>query len=212
VTRTGNCHSLPFLYKIVAEELQAKAYLAMAPNHIYIKQHCKGGGWYNTELTSAIMPVDAWIMASGYIHTDAIMNSLYMDSLSTKQSLAVCVTDLANGYQKRFGTGDGAFILQCCALALQYYPHYINALLLKAETLKKKLENLMSQTGTNYPKEVTRTPEGKQLFAQMQQVYTSIHQLGYRQMPKKMYQDWLEQLNREKEKYTNKKMIGNLKN
>ncbi len=70
----------------------------------------------------------------------------------------------------------------------------------------------MSQTGANYPKEVTRTPEGKQLFAQMQQVYLSIHQLGYRQMPKKMYQDWLEQLNREKEKYTNKKMIGNLKN
>jgi hypothetical protein len=37
-THSGNCHSLPFLYKILCEELGAKAYLAMAPNHIYIKQ------------------------------------------------------------------------------------------------------------------------------------------------------------------------------
>ena len=36
-TRKGNCHSLPYLYKILAEEIGVDAHLALAPNHIYIK-------------------------------------------------------------------------------------------------------------------------------------------------------------------------------
>ncbi|SFF54223.1 hypothetical protein [Thermoflexibacter ruber] len=36
-TRKGNCHSLPYLYKILCEELGVSANLALAPNHIYIK-------------------------------------------------------------------------------------------------------------------------------------------------------------------------------
>jgi len=35
-TNKGNCHSLPYLYKILAEELGETAHLALAPNHIYI--------------------------------------------------------------------------------------------------------------------------------------------------------------------------------
>ena len=53
----GNCHSLPYLYKILVEELGGKAYLAYAPNHIYIKQHSEAFGWYNTELTSGMSPL-----------------------------------------------------------------------------------------------------------------------------------------------------------
>jgi hypothetical protein len=37
-TKKGNCHSLPFLYKIICEELKISCHLALAPNHIYIKQ------------------------------------------------------------------------------------------------------------------------------------------------------------------------------
>jgi len=40
-TGNGNCHSMPYLYKMIAEELHVPAYLAFAPNHIYIKLHCK---------------------------------------------------------------------------------------------------------------------------------------------------------------------------
>jgi hypothetical protein len=210
VTRKGNCHSLPFLYKIIVEELAGKAYLAMAPSHIYIKHHCLKGGWYNTELTSASVPVDAWIMASGYINTDAIMNGLYMDTLSAKQSLAVCVTDLANGYQKRFGTGDGSFVLQCCELALRHYPNYANALLLKAETVKQKVERLMKRYGATYPKQIMNDPKAKSTFEEMQKTYVNIHQLGYRQMPKQMYMQWLAELNQEKAKYTNRNIVPTL--
>ena len=73
-TGKGNCHSLPYLYKILADELGVKCYIASAPNHIYIKAHSQAKGWYNTELTSATFPVDAWIIASGYVTTTAIQN------------------------------------------------------------------------------------------------------------------------------------------
>jgi hypothetical protein len=101
-TGKGNCHSLPFLYKILAEEIGGKAYLALAPNHVYIKQYAKQGGWYNTELTSYQFPIDSWIMASGYIHLSAIQNGVYMDTLSNKQSLAVCLIDLAKEMKGNF--------------------------------------------------------------------------------------------------------------
>jgi hypothetical protein len=46
-TNTGQCHSLPLLYKILAEEMGVKAYLAFAPNHSYIRHQDEQGRWYN---------------------------------------------------------------------------------------------------------------------------------------------------------------------
>lgn len=87
VTRKGNCHSLPLFYKLLTEELGEKSWLALAPNHAYIKLHNQADGWYNVELTSGQFPTDVWIKASGYIHTDAIRNGIYMDTLSLKATV-----------------------------------------------------------------------------------------------------------------------------
>jgi len=208
-TNKGNCHSLPFLYKILCEELGVQAYLAMAPSHTYIKLKTKKTGWFNTELTSGYFPIDAWIMASGYIHLNAVQNRVYMDTLSQKQSIAVCLTDLAKGYERK-NPEDLEFIEKCLELALRHYPLYTNALVLKAETTKKKFERLMKKYSANYPAEVFRKPDAKALFDQMEQQYFHIYTIGYRPMPKEMYTDWLADLSREKEKYLNKEIISNL--
>lgn len=208
-TGKGNCHSLPFLYKILTEEIGGKAYLSMAPNHIYIKQHAKQGGWYNTELTSNQFPIDAWIMASGYIHLSAIQNGVYMDTLSTKQSLAVCLTDLAKGFERKFPT-DFEFTLKCVDLALQYYPNYPNAMILKAETMKKQFEQIMEKSRVEYASQMFDNPQAKELYDKMEKLYYSIHQIGYRMIPKEMYVSWIVDLKRHKEKYENKE-ISNFK-
>jgi hypothetical protein len=206
-SHTGNCHSLPFLYKILCEELNVKAYLAMAPNHTYIKLWCEKMGWYNTELTSGYFPIDAWIMASGYVHLTAVQNRVYMDTLSNKQSIAVCLVDLAKGYAKKFGNqGNYNFIVKCCDLALKHYPQYINALILRAETCKKVFENEMLRNKAEYPSDLFSDPRAKNFFNDMQNQYAYIHQLGYRKMPNEMYLNWLGDLKREKEKYLNKEM------
>lgn len=179
-TKKGNCHSMPYLYKMIMDELGQPAYLSLAPNHIYIKAQNKRVGWYNIELTCGDFPTDAWLMASGYVHTDALRNGIYMDTLSQKQSVSLCLVDLAQGYQAKYGIQDGSFILKCCGTALTHFPNYINALILKAETLTA----LYKQTDQVSEK-------GKQLLAQMNDTYAYIHKLGYRKMPQSMYLNWL---------------------
>lgn len=207
-TKQGNCHSLPYLYKILVEELGEKAYLSLAPNHIYIKQQNKKDGWYNTELTSGIFPNDAWLMASGYIHLDAIRSGIYMDTLSQKESIALCMIDLGQGYKKKFGLQDGKFILKSCDMALKHFPNYINAMLLKAETLQKLFFKRMKDEQVAYPSQMFSNPEAKKQFDEMERIYAKIHKLGYRKMPENMYLDWLVSLRENRDKYENKKITN----
>lgn len=195
-THTGNCHSLPFLYKIVCEEQGVKAYLAYAPNHIYIKQRCKKDGWYNTELTSGLFPIDAWVIASGYVSTESIKNGLYMDTLSQKQSLSQCLVDLARGYQRLKKTEYELFVIQCLNTALVYNPNYVEGLLYKGETLKQLYDNTDS----------TQTNRKQELFNEMQKTYVSLVKLGYREIPEKMYKEWINSLTNDKSKYQNKQI------
>ncbi|MBQ0733906.1 hypothetical protein [Aquimarina celericrescens] len=207
-TRKGNCHSLPYLYKILAQELGTNAYLALAPNHVYIKNQNRKDGWYNTELTSGQFPNDAWLMASGYIHLDAVVNKLYMEALSDKQSIAMCLVDLAEGYNRAFPANDGAFPQLACEMALKAYPHYINGRILRAETLKKILEQKIQQEGGEFNTRIRENEEYKEAFLAMQHEYATIHHAGYRRMPEEMYLKWLNALQAEQEKYINKEITN----
>ncbi|SHJ85206.1 hypothetical protein SAMN02745146_0348 [Hymenobacter daecheongensis DSM 21074] len=193
VTHKGNCHSLPYLYKILADETGAQTWLSLAPNHVYLKQHNKKDGWYNTELTSYTFPIDAWLTASGYISRETIISGIYMDTLTAKQNVVLCLVDLAKGYERKVGrVAAEPFVSKCAALALQHFPHYINAQLLQAESLRHKFERQ------------TATPEAQQVYAAMEAAYTRIFDTGYREMPPQMYADWLRSVNDEKQKYLKK--------
>jgi hypothetical protein len=207
-TKKGNCHSLPFLYKIICEELKISCHLALAPNHIYIKHRSEKTGWYNTELTNASFPIDAWLMASGYISLEAVQKATYLDTLNQKESLSLCIVDLAQGYNHKYPDNDGKFVIECCDLALKYFPNYVNAILLKAETRLKQLQAMQKRYGYEYLKEVTVYPEAKVLWDEMNSLYMQLYKLGYRQMPEKMYVEWLTSLKTEKEKYANKQVPG----
>lgn len=196
VTHKGNCRSLTYLYKILADELGAKCWLALAPNHIYIRNYSKQIGWYNTELTSGTFPTDAWIAATGYVSTDAIRSGVYMDTLSNQQSIGLCILDLAQGYLKQTNNYTDGFVLKCCNLVLQYHAVNPEALLIKAEVLKrtylneKEVNNINAQT----------------IYNEMEQTYITLVKLGYREMPYKTYLKWLKSVKEDKEKYLNKKI------
>lgn len=194
-TNKGNCHSLPYLYKILADELGTNCWLALAPNHMYVKNYCKQDGWYNTELTSGEFPIDAWLTTTSYITLAAIQSGLYCDTLSNQQSIALCAIDLAKAYEKETNNYSDGFILNCCDLVLKYHPVNPQALLLKAETLKRQYE---VKQKTNQ--------ESKADFEEMEKLYVHLYDLGYREMPEKMYKEWLQSLKTQKDKYSNKKL------
>jgi hypothetical protein len=171
-TGSGNCHSMPYLYNILAEELEAKSWLSFAPNHVYIKNYSQKDGWYNTELTSGGFPSDAWLSASGYISLDAIRNGIFMDTLSKKQNIGLCLYDLAKGYENQTKNYSNGFILKCVDLVLKYHPNNINALILKAEALRYSQANAPPS-------------------AELNTLCMQILKLGYREMPERMYLSWL---------------------
>ena len=190
-TGSGNCHGLPALYKILADELGVKAYLALAPNHTYIKQWNDKMGWYNTELTTGQFPYDAEIKWNSYIKTETIAAGVYMDTLSQKETIAYVITDLAQGYVKKTGYEDVELPVSWLETALAYYPDYVNALILKAEMKKKSYEMQMTKHGTSRFSDLWKNPAYKQKFEDLEKEYSNIHGLGYRRMPKEMYLNWL---------------------
>jgi hypothetical protein len=210
LTKKGNCHSLPYLYKILCEELGVSAHLALAPNHIYIKHHSEKTGWYNTELTSATFPIDAWLMASGYVHISAIQNGVYMKALTDKECISLCLIDLAEGYKRKTNYKDTDFILKCCDTALLHFPNCVNALLLKVETLKYILENPTNESSAEAGETNKSNEKRQRQLLEIQDLYLKIHDVGYRQIPQDIYFEWLLDLKTEKDKYLNKN-IGGLK-
>jgi hypothetical protein len=196
VTHKGNCHSLPYLYKILADELGATCWLSLAPNHIYLKNRCEKIGWYNTELTSGEFPIDAWITTSGYIPIKAIQSGIYMDTLNNQQAISLCVLDLAKGYEHQTKNYYDNFILNCCDLVLKYHPANVQAILLKAETLKRIFEKESQENNG----------DSTSTYLKMEQLYSTLFDLGYREMPEKMYMQWLKSVTSEKRKYENKRL------
>ena len=185
-TKKGNCRSMTYLYKIIAERLGVKAHLSLAPLHIYIKNKTEKIGMYNTELTSGNFPTDAWIMSSGYVQLKAIQNQLYMDTLSLQESVALCLFDLAKGYERKIGYSNIEFILKCCNSVLMVYPNFANALLLKSDMLLRK----------NFKNKTSLKIEGVDMVNELVDpeyilVIKKLFDLGYRKMPKSMYPKWL---------------------
>lgn len=194
-TQKGNCNSMPYLYKILAEELGVEASLALAPNHVYIKHNIKSIGWYNTELTTGVFPQDSWLMASGFIHLDAIQNGIYLKAMDKQESLALCLVDLANAYNRAFPENDGIFPLQCAERALTAAPNLITALLLRAEVHKNQFIRLDKTSSA-----------AKELLSKLNTEYSYIHKIGYRKMPEGMYLEWLTSLKTERKKYMDQRV------
>lgn len=146
-TKSGNCHSMPTYYKILCEEIGAKASLALAPNHLYIKHIDEKGQWTNLELTNGGFPRDQWIIKEMAITVEAIKSGAYMTALTEKQSIAMCMFDLANGY--RFLHGYDDFVLKVTNTALQYFSKCIPLLMTKANYYRTIGEAEKKKTNPN---------------------------------------------------------------
>lgn len=123
-----------------------------------------------------------------------------MDTLSNQQAIALTVLDLAKGYEFQTKNYYDGFILKCCDLVLRYHPLNVQAMLLKAETLKR-----------NYQKEKEENKlESENIYKQMEGLYTKLFELGYREMPEQMYLQWLKSVEQEKAKFQNKAITNDL--
>ena len=190
-THSGNCHSLPFLYKILCEEIGTNAYLALAPNHVYIKHQDEKGQWTNVELTNPGFPRDQWIIKEMAITVEAIKKNIYMTPLSQKESVALAMFDRACGYKSFYGYDR--FVLNVANTALKYYPKCVPLAQLKANCILTMIKAEKSKS----------KPDTALILADIalhKKVLASVNELGYKDMPIELYKEWVQSVEKEKQK------------
>lgn len=196
-TNKGQCHSLPLLYLILCEETGAEAYLAYSPSHSYIKFKDDSGNWYNIELTNKHIVTDAFIVGSGFITAEAIKNKLYMEPQTKQQVIAQCISDLAMGYEHKYGYD--CFIKQCVDSVLKYDPNNLGGWMMKANYETERFEYVVNQVGRLHPDTLkVYYPKVYKLLEDRNATYRKMDASGYREMPKEAYEAWLESVNEEK--------------
>lgn len=196
-THSGQCHSLPLLYLILAEETNTPAQLSLAPSHMYVKIKDKSGNNYNLELTSGHITSDAFILGSGYITSEALKNHLYMEPLTKRQTIAITLNDLTNNYLDNIGYSK--FALQCNDSVMKYDPTNFQALSIRSNYYTAHFEYVTKQLQRPTLEQIQRYyPKVNKLLQMRNQVYDEIDHSGYRKMPKEVYQQWLKSAEKEK--------------
>jgi hypothetical protein len=202
-TGKGNCHSLPYLYKSVSQELGtgANAHLAYAPNHVFIRQKFDNL-WWNCELTSGQFIQDYEMMAIGYIQTEGVQGKIYMTPLTEEESVAACVMDLAQYYEAEQGLDN--FVLKCTQLALEHYPNCIQANLVRANYWNLSLRYNMSKKGVTKDDEITNDEYLSFLASQLKGTITEMESKGYVNIPEWKYNEWVKSMQQAGQQETEK--------
>ena len=205
-TGSGQCNSLPRLYLILAEGIGAEAFLALSPNHSYIKFRDDDDYWYNLELTNGMFTLDSFILQSGYIKSEALTNGIYMKPLSSNQLLSQLITDFASGYVHKFGYSP--FVKEVTDKALELNNNSINANMMNSNFLTVQFENAVKQIGVN-PRDnkdlqnIRFYPPIVEMLNQTNAQYRKIDDLGYEYMSAQAYQKWLDDLMNAKQQQDN---------
>lgn len=195
----GQCHSLPLLYLILCEKVGAEASLAFSPQHSYIKFKDKKNNWHNLELTQGMMVTDAFIIGSGFINAAAIKHGVYMQPQTKEQVIAQCLSDLASGYIHKYGYDK--FVIQCIDSVLAHAPTNTSALAMKSNYHSILLSYVAHQVGSPPPDTLkAHYPQIYKLFEDRSNIYRKLDEIGFVEMPKEIYQTWLNSVNKEKER------------
>jgi len=202
-TGTGQCHSMPLLYKTIVQRMGAEAYISFSPKHTYI-QFRERNKFYNLELTNGMIITEDLIFESGFIKTETIRSGIYMDTLSNQQTVAYIMQDLAQGYGLKFGN-DG-FVLKTLNKSMEYFPNSIHGMKLKANYYTGLFQQYIFEIEKRYkekptPQQLkTKYPIVYDTYLQMTKMYDVIDNTGYEPISNEQYEFWLKSISKEKNK------------
>ncbi|MDR6546507.1 hypothetical protein J2810_002566 [Chryseobacterium rhizosphaerae] len=193
-TNSGQCHSMPLLYLILAEQIGAEAYLVMSPNHSYIRFKDADGEMLSVELTNGMFSANSFVLNSGYIKAEALKNKLYMQNLNKREILSQTYVDLASGYIHKYGYDE--FVSKVLNKALALNPNNINATLWKSNTDQVRFMQACGRFGIDPENKeqlqnIRNYPPLEEQFRQINTGFDYIDQSGFTQMPLEQYEKWL---------------------
>lgn len=209
-TGSGQCHSMPLYYLILAEAMGTEAYLSLAPNHSYIRFIDDEGKMRNIELTNGVFSTDNFLLESGYIKSEALQNKIYMENLTKKELLGMAYFDLARGYVHKFGYDE--FVNKVIDKALELYPNGVAPNMERANVSRARLLSVLKRLGINPDDKIDlqRTgyfPKAVEQFKQLNEQFDNIDRLGYAEMPSSAYEAWLGSLKTETNKQESEALL-----
>lgn len=177
-TGKGTCRSLPYLYKIIADKVGAKAYLANAPLHSYIRHQDAEGNWWNFETTTGNFSRSSFIMESFHVNESAIKSGLYMTNLTAKETVVQCLYDLLCIYERKTGFYSNDFVRKCYTLGLEY--HYADILhTWRINDLKYQLDKKAWNKGLRSEAEIRKDEMLKRDLDYLQLQRKEFKEMGY---------------------------------
>jgi hypothetical protein len=201
-TGKGQCLSMPRLYLMIAEQLGAKAWLSLAPQHSYVQFMDSKGRLMNFETTNGNLASGTWLAQSGYINAKAVKNKMYLDTLSQKQLYAQCLADLLYGYLNKLGYDE--FAEEIKNKIFQIDPNNMRALIIDANIKRETAFQKIKAAGKPKPEDLDKYPEAFKAYGDMKAALDKVDDMGYQDMPPEAYQRWLQSMEQEKKKQTNK--------
>jgi hypothetical protein len=190
-TGSGQCHTFPITYLILAEALGVEASLAYNPMHSFIRFKNNSGTTINYETT-----IDEFLPNSFYIETLPIMaeaqrNNLYVSDLNKEQVVASVLFDLAVSFIKEHWLYDKSFVFECLSIAESYFPNqgFINN---ASNYLHKRLyaddfNNKIQEKGIKDFNEIENYPDVLQAYKKYYAYMESVSKLGIQDFPEAEY-------------------------
>lgn len=203
-TKLGNCHSLPYLYKILADEVGAEAFISLAPMHCFIRHKDEEGKLWNLEMTSGSFSRTSFIIEQFNISTKAIETGLYMKPLDVNETLANCLLDMLTYYDEQYHIYSDDFVKKVYELGLKYYPSSLLQLS-KADDMKFRIDCKMGEKGVFDYSEMKKHPDLVALSQEYEAIKKYIEEMGYEKFPEEKYRQMVKGIEEEKKKQLSKK-------
>jgi hypothetical protein len=202
--KKGNCHALPYLYKILANEVNVEAFIATAPMHLYIRHRDEKDKWWNLEMTTGTFSRTSFIMETFNVSDAGQESGLYMKALSEKESIALCILDLLSYYEKKHKKYSDDFVRYCYNLGLKYYTNSMLQVW-KGNDMKYQLDSRMATLGLNHYQQIQDNPELMKTYLQMDSTFKYLQQIGYSTLTAAQYSEKVNEIKIEQNKLKTKK-------
>ncbi|MBA3337797.1 MAG: hypothetical protein H0T49_09570 [Chloroflexia bacterium] len=178
-TRNGNCVSIPVLFVILGERLGLKVTLSTAPLHVFVKWTDDATGQtYNFEATNGGFARDSHYRKEMPMTDEAIVNGVYMKTLSRREALSVMATLVLEHLL------DTRRYHEAVALAdvlLQAYPANAYVLAKKGTAYGRLLEQIViGKTGDIATVPSEQVALAKHLNRANQEAFNNAEALGWR--------------------------------
>ncbi|MGV6861020.1 MAG: hypothetical protein ACWA41_04565 [Putridiphycobacter sp.] len=185
-TGTGQCHSMPLVYLVLAEEVKAEAYLSFSLHHSFIKYKNTKRTIQNYETTIDWNMTDQQYAEEMPTISEGERNGLYLDTLGKQQIIATFLVDLAYYFQREHWVYDGQFINDCLNTSANYFQRkYGNNpewYYMKSRILATELDNVLMQYKVTNLNNIPKYPEVQKAFDKFRDHEQIIEKLGIQGM------------------------------